>query len=416
MPDQTSSPQETPSASSFEVVRRNKRYVLIDAVGVGMGSSSGQFLPVFLTRMGATSTQVGMLTTMPGITGLLISLLIGRFLQTRRNIVPWFSISRLMVISAYALTGIVPFVVPQRHVVPAVLAIWALATLPQIVVAVCFSVVMNAVAGPEGRYELMSRRWSILGISTALAVAAAGQVLEQFKLPFNYQVVFFGLSLGGLISYYFSSRIKLPDAEPVLESGRKSLRQQIQEYIDLVRHEPAFVSFAFKRFIYTSATTLATPLFPLYYVRELGASDAWVSYIVSAQTIVLMVGYTLWARLSRKRGSRLVLLASTFGVAVYPALVALTHNLPLVVFYSGFFAIFIAGIDLVFFDELMKTVPPQYAPTFVSLAQSIQYFSAIIAPLIGTFLADHIGLSGGLLASAALRLLGFLLFARQKPH
>jgi len=64
----------------------------------------------------------------------------------------------------------------------------------------------------------------------------------------------------------------------------------------------------------------------------------------------------------------------------------------------------------------MKTVPPQYAPTFVSLAQSIQYFSAIIAPLIGTFLADHIGLSGGLLASAALRLLGFLLFARQKPH
>jgi hypothetical protein len=33
--------------------------------------------------------------------------------------------------------------------IPVVLAIWALATLPQTMVAVGFSVVMNAVAGPE---------------------------------------------------------------------------------------------------------------------------------------------------------------------------------------------------------------------------------------------------------------------------
>ena len=400
-------------ALSPEIERRNKRFVLVDAIGVGIGVSSGQFLPVFLARMGATNTQVGMLTSMPGVTGLLIALLIGRFLQTRRSIVPWFSLSRLLVISAYALTGVVPFVVPRPYIVPAVLVIWALATLPQIVVAVAFTVVINAVSGPEGRYELMSRRWSILGISTAIAVAIAGQVLEQFALPLNYQLVFFGLSLGGLISYYFSSRIKLPDAAPVPSTAGQPLRQRLKHYYDLVRSEPAFVSFAFKRFVYVSGIALAAPLFPLYYVRELHASDAWVSYIVTAQTVVLLVGYTFWARLSRKRGSRLVLLASTLAMAIYPALVALTHNLPLIVFYAGLFAIFQAGIDLVFFDELMRTVPPQYAPTFVSLAQSIQYLSAILSPLIGTFLADHIGLSGGLLASAALRLFGFFLFTRQ---
>jgi MFS family permease len=396
--------------------RRNKRFVLIDAIGVGIGTSSGQYLPVFLTRMGATNTQVGLLTSMPGVTGLLLALLVGRFLQTRRNIVPWFSLSRLLVISAYALTGVVPFIVPRPYVVPAVLGIWAIATLPQITVAVCFSVVMNAVAGPEGRYELMSRRWSILGISTALAVAIAGQVLERIDLPLNYQLVFFGLSLGGLISYYFSSRIKLPDAEPVSSTAGQPLRQRLRHYIELVRHEPAFISFAAKRFVYSSALTLAAPLFPLYYVRELHASDAWVSYIVTAQTFVLMVGYIFWARQSRKRGSRLVLLASTLAMALYPALMALTHNLPLVVFYSGLFAIFQAGLDLVFFDELMRTVPPQYAPTFVSLAQSIQYLSAILAPLAGTFLADHIGLDGGLLVSAGLRLIGFLLFTRKGPR
>ena len=41
------------------------------------------------------------------------------------------------------------FVVPGDYLVPVVLAIWAMATLPQTAVAVSFSVVMNAVAGPE---------------------------------------------------------------------------------------------------------------------------------------------------------------------------------------------------------------------------------------------------------------------------
>ena len=48
---------------------RNKRYVQIDAVGVGTASAAAPFLPVFLTRLGATPVQVGLLTSMPGITG-----------------------------------------------------------------------------------------------------------------------------------------------------------------------------------------------------------------------------------------------------------------------------------------------------------------------------------------------------------
>ena len=196
----------------LEIQQRNRRYVQIDAVGVALGNASSPFLPVFLTRMGATNIQIGLLSSMPGVTGLIMAIVVGQFLQTRRNIVPWFSMARLLVISSYALTGLVPFLVPREYVVMAVLAIWAVATLPQIVVNVGFSVVMNSVAGPEGRFDLMSRRWSILGFTTAVTVALAGQVLDRIAEPLNYQVVFLALSVGGLISYYFSSRIQLVDS------------------------------------------------------------------------------------------------------------------------------------------------------------------------------------------------------------
>jgi MFS family permease len=80
--------------------------------------------------------------------------------------------------------------------------------------------------------------------------------------------------------------------------------------------------------------------------------------------------------------------------------------------FAGIAGLFQAGLDLVFFDELMKTVPAEYSATFVSLSQSMQYLSMIMAPLLGTWLADYIGLGGALWLSAGLRLLGFLLFLR----
>lgn len=395
------------------IQEQNKRYVQIDAVGVGTANAAAPFLPVFLTRLGATPVQVGLLTSMPGFTGLILALWVGRFLQRQRNVVPWFSLSRLLVISAFALTGLAPFFVPDNVLIIVVLAIWALATLPQTMVAVGFSVVMNAVAGPEGRYELMSRRWSILGITTAITVALAGQLLDRINFHLNYQIVFLGLSLGGLISYYFSSRIQIADIEIPKKSAKSSLKSTIREYVQLVNQEPAFVSFTVKRFVYLFGITLGTPLFPLYFVRQLDASDAWIGLVYTVQTAILVVGYFFWSRQSRTRGSRSVLMITTFGLALYPGLVALTQNQTLVFIISSVAGIFQAGIDLVFFDELMKTIPPRYSPTFVSLAQSVQYLAAILAPLAGTYLAEHMGLSAALLFSTVVRIIGFLLFSRK---
>jgi hypothetical protein len=300
--------------------RKNFVNVQIDAVGIGLASAAAPFLPVFLTRLGATNFQVGLLTSMPALTGLILALFVGRFLQTRKRIVPWFSAARLLVVSSYALTGLAPFLVPKEQQVAAVLAIWAAATLPQTVVAVAFTVVMNAVAGPAHRYDLMSRRWSILGLTTAITVAAAGLVLDRIGFPLNYQAVFLGLSLGGLISFYFSSHIDLPDARPPDPPAGRSLAERSRGYFRLVLGERDFVRFSVQRFVFLSGTALAAPLFPLYLVREVHASNAWIGIINTAQTAVLLVGYFLWTRSSRLRGSRFVLLWTTFGLTLYPAL------------------------------------------------------------------------------------------------
>jgi len=345
----------------------------------------------------------------------LLAIPIGQFLQNQRKIVPWFSAARLGVIACYAFTGLAAFAFHEHSLVISILLIWALATIPQTMLAITFSVVMNAVAGPNHRFDLMNRRWSTLGLTTAVMVFILGQILDRISFPINYQVAFIVLSLGGFLSYYFSSRISLPDILAHREGKRLSFKAQIKEYIDLVSKEKPFQAFIVKRFIFLSGAAMALPVLPLYFVRQLHASDAWIAAISTAQTAILILGYYIWTRQSRKRGTRPVLIWTTFGSALYPILVSLTGQVWLITIFAGINGIFSAGLNLVFFDELMKTVPEEYSSTFVSLAQGLQFLSTILSPLIGTFLGDQFGLGVALAVSGGLQLIGFSMFALNWP-
>ncbi|HEX5836423.1 MAG TPA: MFS transporter [Anaerolineales bacterium] len=404
------------TGQDLKLQKQNFRYVQIDAIGVSISNVAAPFLPVFLTRLGATNFQVGLLSSMPGVTGLVLAIFVGRFLQTRRNIVPWYSLSRLLVILCYALTGILTLMVSEQLVIIATLAIWAFATLPQTALAVAFSVVMNAVAGPAGRYALLSRRWTIFGLTGVIGTFIVTRVINLIDFPVNYAIMFMVLSLGGFFSFYFSRKITIPDslAPPLATSANP--RQGVQNYLTLLRANPVFLSFASKRFVYFSAVMLSTPIMPLFLVREVRATDAQIGVISMTMTIVMLVGYYLWPRVSRRFGGRLVLLATTFGMVLYPALSAATPRVEWIIVYAGIAGFFQGGLDLVFFDELMKTVPAEYSATFVSMAQSMQYLSTILAPLLGTWLATYIGLGGALWLSAGLRLIGFVLFLKRGPR
>ncbi|MBE0697165.1 MAG: hypothetical protein IH586_09595 [Anaerolineaceae bacterium] len=72
--------------------------------------------------------------------------------------------------------------------------------------------------------------------------------------------------------------------------------------------------------------------------------------------------------------------------------------------------VFQAGLNLVLFDELMKRIPIEYSASFVAVAQSLQYLSSIVAPLLGTALAGLIGLNLALMVGGAVSLIGFALY------
>src|SRR6266511_542041 len=107
---------------------RNTRNVLIDGIGVGIVSGVATFLSVFLVRLGATPFMVGLLTSMPALTGMILAIPVGRLLERQRDILPWYSRVRVLVLGSYALTGLVPFFFPPGVTIIAIIAIIAIAT------------------------------------------------------------------------------------------------------------------------------------------------------------------------------------------------------------------------------------------------------------------------------------------------
>lgn len=393
--------------------QRNMRSVLIDGIGVGIVSGAVSFLGVFLVRLGASSFLVGLLTALPALTGMLLALPVGRFLERQRNMAPWYSRARVLVQSSYAMIGLIPFLMGAgSNTALAIVIVWAIATIPQTIVNITFTIVMGAVAGPRQRQFLMSRRWSVLGVTTAITVVCVGWLLERFPFPLNYQLIFIGSFLGGMLSYAFSSRIVIPDNIEKFGEGAEKLNfsQRLQAMREQLRANAPFSNFVLSAFVFNMGLTLALPLFPLYWVRELHAGDFWIGLINTVNSGIVMVGYFLWSVVARRYGNGFVLRICAFGLVFYPLLTGLTRSVPPLVLYAGLAGIFGAGLNLVLFDISLATCPPEHTASYIALYQFTTYVATLLAPLLAPVLADTLGYSAALFISSGLRFVGALLF------
>jgi hypothetical protein len=115
--------------------------------------------------------------------------------------------------------------------------------------------------------------------------------------------------------------------------------------------------------VYAVGASIAVPLVPLFYVRVIGAPDAWIGIIGTTQALTLLIGYAIWRRQSRLRGSKFVLVWSTVGAALAPAALAMTRDVTVAAAIAGVGAIFTAGVNLAIFDRMMAIVPKGYGIT-----------------------------------------------------
>ncbi len=413
LPDVPGLARRRPSSSRTppSTERHNYRMMRGDSIAMGVINSVTPFLPVLVVRLGGSAFEVSLLTAIPAVGGVLLAIPIGQFLQGRRHIVPWYAGSRMIAHLSYGVVAVVLLVAPVVAVVPAILVVWAIAAIPSTFGSVAFPIVMDGAAGSRGRYALMGRRWAIMGLTTAITVALIGQVLDRLPFPGNYQLVLVGFTIAGLISYQYSRQFRVPEPDIPAPGDKGRWFDRPREMVRTVRAYPAFLRYSGRQLVYVFGTRFAAPLIPLYYVREVGASDAWIGIIATSQSLALLVGYQVWQRVSAVRGGGLVLLATLLAVALYPAALSQADELIVVAALGAVAAVFSAGVDLSLFDELMKRIPRAYGVTFASIDTALVNAASVAAPLVGATIAVAIGIDLALQIASVIGLVAVVLFS-----
>ena len=95
---------------------------------------------------------MSLLTALPALSTMLLSIPSGEFLSGRNRIVPWYAWTRFISLVPYGLVGLVPFLF-HDHRPEIIVVIWALSALPQGMLSITFNMVMAAIAGPGGRID-----------------------------------------------------------------------------------------------------------------------------------------------------------------------------------------------------------------------------------------------------------------------
>jgi MFS family permease len=362
--------------------------------------------------LGATTLQTSLLTSLPAIVMVIASLPCGAFIQKQRDLVRFTNIVRVFHRGSILLVALLPFFV-HEHLVETIILIWTIKAVTNALVQSSWMTVVAEVIPANRRASVNGMRWTVMGITTALAGALFGYMLDTIAFPLNYQIVFIISFLGGSTGMVFWGKMRIPENTQVAreEHRTKSIKTQISTYWQSIK-VPAFLRYELTISVLRMALNLPVALYSIYWIRELNASDLWIGWRATASQLAMIIGYFLWGKVVQRRGYVIPLLVCTLGAGVTPVLTAFIPSqtwLPAIAIIHG---LFITGMNLSTFDILFAVCPADRRPTFFAVNTLSASLMIFLAPMLGSALADWIGIRPVFFITGGIHVLAMVLFWR----
>lgn len=385
--------------------RANLRMLTTDTAVQGIIQAGiGAFLTVFMVRFGAPSWLVGLAAALPALGSVLISLPASRWAAGWTDPVRVTVAGRLWMRLGVLAIAIVPSLVSGLTANYVIALLWGLISLPAAITALSWTTVVAEVIPPARRPVVNGVRWALLSIVTAATSALFGPLLDVIPFPLNYQVVFLISFLAGLVTLYTFGRIRMPSAGTPHPPARVAFG--LLNLPRLLRREPAFTRYMAASFVYRLGLYLPVAVFPIFWVNELHASDTLIGLRTTAGYGALVFSYILWGVVAVRLGHRLVLIVSSAGLGLYPIVTAALPDAIWLLPAALLWGLFASGIDVAFFEALLRTTPVDRRAVFIAIDSTIANLAVFGGPLLGALLGDVIGLRAALVLAGVLSLAG----------
>lgn len=403
-----------PAAS--DQTSRNINYLTTEVAWAAMLSTAAAFNATYALRLGASNRMITWLSSLPSLVAVLVLVPAARFLESRSNRTSWLWGSLFAARLGYGLLAFLPWLVSTHR---AEAAIWLLIAIqiPASFFATGFNPLLADVVPERDRIWVFARRNILAGAIVAALTFLAGQWLEAssrlrwFAFPVNFQALYMFGFAGAMVSLAILLKIKVPPGEVAVTAlSRKSSKPRPTGIRNMFRVNRDFATIIINTLIFDAGAWLVGPLYIILFVRELGASDAWVGLHTTVANAAAVVGYMLWRRWIRRLGNRRALAISAPLGAGYAFLVSLFPHLTAILAWGACVNLINPGINLSHFNILLKLAPDDRRASYLAMFSTVMNVGAFVLPMVGLELANTLGIRTVLLIGGGIRLAGAILF------
>ena len=392
--------------------------------------TGGVLLSNFLLDLGASSIEIGMITSLPMLTNLLqpLGALLSNRTDSRHNYGLWiFLPSRLLWL--LLVVGIV-FVdranVKSQQLVYLTLALLFVSNILGALGGASWMSWLAALVPAQLRGRYYSVRNIVCSLSNLLCLPIASFIVSNWR---GTEIAGYGVVLSiaitsglvGLGCQQFMLDIN-PQEDRSIEQQQESLLTGLTASLADFNLVIFLIYFA----LWAFAVNLSTPFFNLYMLDNLDVDLNWVTLFSSIGTCTNMLMLIVWGRIIDRFGSRPLLICAGLAVVMMPLFWLLT-DLPQVRsqlwIYLSIFHVFWGGmwaaIDLGNNNIQIEIVPREHHATFFAIAAAVAGICGALGTTAGGLLMQfdrYEGIFGIFALSAMLRCFAIipLLFVRER--
>jgi len=349
-----------------------------------------QYVTPYAIRLGASTSEIGIISTVPSFLGAIFQLLGAKIVdtyKTRKNPVIFFSILQ-------SLTLLPLFLIPLYT--DSVLWLTIIFTLYLIfsnLIAPGWNSWIGEVVPDKERARYFSKRNKITLTYMLVTIILSGILLNYYEginIWIGFGILFTVAFIGRVVSIYYFYKHYEPEYIPTRDRS-----YTFKHFLAHINNNN-FGHFIIYRSIMGLAVMIASPFFAVYMLKSVHFSYLQYSIIVLIPMIVKIFTFKYWGKYSDKFGNKNIMFISSFLVSIVPLAWFLTgyliHEVSTIFVVLLFVEVITgfawAGFELTTFNYVLETVPIDKRAKGIAYYNIIFGFTVLIGGLLGGWLIE----------------------------
>ncbi|PKN94651.1 MAG: hypothetical protein CVU42_03810 [Chloroflexi bacterium HGW-Chloroflexi-4] len=394
-----------------EYIQQNLRWLWFD--GLYAAASDNiiiNFISLYILSLGASEFQIGLMSSISSFFAALM-LFLGAVLADRIGhhkeivVISGGSLGRLCIL----MLVFVPILFHGASVVWIAIAFSVLRDAFGNLSYPAWMSVLNETIPLEGRGRYFGSRNFVMGIAGMITTLAAGKIITLFVHQMGYQIVIAAAFVLGLASTYNFFSIK---TQPTIKKLGRGASLSLKTIPGLLKGHPQFVALMLTAGVWNFAINISGPFFSVYMVQDLhfSASVVGLTNVATALSGLLVLNEV--GSLSDRLGPRKLQIFSMILIPLLPVMWIFAREPWHIILINIFGGTIWAAFNLTSFNLLLNSIPKDKVPGYSALYQIMVTLSLAMGAMLGSALITRFGFYVLLSASAVVRVIATILFAR----